>query len=102
MRTIRQPDRARRARDFLHRDAMFEIAETGAAKLLLDRDAMHPELAEFWPQLARKRIAAVDLFGARRDVVGREAAHAVAQHVGGLAQPEIKPAETVGEHWGRL
>ncbi len=46
MRAVGQPDRAGGARDFLHGDAMLEIAEPEPAELLLDRDAMHAELAE--------------------------------------------------------
>ena len=77
---------------------MLEIAEPGAAPLLLDRDAVHAELAELRPEVAREGVAAVDLVGARRDLVGGEAAHAVAQHVGGLAQAEIEAAKVVDAH----
>ena len=98
MRPVGEADRAGRARDLLHRDAMLEIAEPGAAPLLLDRDPVHAELAELRPQIARERVGTVDLVGARRDLVGREAAHAVAQHVGGLAQAEIEAAQVVPQH----
>ena len=69
---------------------MLEIAEPRPAPFLLDRDAVHAELAELGPEIARKGVAAVDLVGARRDLVGGKAAHAVAQQVGGLAEVEIK------------
>ena len=77
---------------------MFEIAEAGPAPFLLDGDPMHAELAQLGPQIARKRIAAVDLLGARRDPVGSKAAHALAQHVGGLAEAEVESALAVGKH----
>ena len=101
MRAVGQADRGGGARDFLHRDAVLEIAEPGAAPFLLDRDAVHAELAQLRPQVAREGVAAVDLVGARRDLVGGEAAHAVAQHVGGLAEAEIKAPDIVHAHLRR-
>ena len=98
MRAVGQPDRAGRARDLLHGDAVLEIAEAGAAEFLLDRDAVHAERAELGPQIARERVGAVDLVGARRDLVGREAAHALAQHVGGLAEVEPQARKIAGNH----
>ena len=98
MRAVGQADRGRGARDLLHRDAMREIAQPGAAVLLLDGDAEQAELAHLRPQIAREGVGAVDLVGARRDLVGREAAHAVAQHVGGLAEAEIEAAQVVPQH----
>src|SRR5215470_13187474 len=80
---------------------MLEIAEPGAAPLLLDRDAVRAELAELRPEIARKGVAAIDLVGARGDLVGGEVTHAVAQHVGGLAQAEIETADVVHAHEGR-
>ena len=98
MRAVGQADRGGGARDFLHRHAVLEIAEPGSAPFLLDGDAVQAELAELGPEVARKGVAAVDLVGARRDLVGGEAAHAVAQHVGGLAQAEIEAANVVHAH----
>src|SRR5262245_28405885 len=90
MRAIGEPDGARGTRNLLHRHAVLEIAEPSSPPLLLDRDAVDAEPAEFGPEFARERVGAVDLFGARRDLVGRESPHAVAQQVGGLAEGEIK------------
>src|SRR5207244_10538340 len=92
MRPVGAPARARRPRDFLHRDAVFEIAKPRPAPFLLDRDPVYAELAELGPQVARKGVAAVDLLGPRRDPVGGKAAHAVAQQIGRLAEREIKAA----------
>src|SRR5207302_655173 len=43
-------------------------------------------------------IAAIDLVGARGNAIGRKGAHAVAQHVGGVAETEIKAAKIVHAH----
>ena len=69
MRAVGQADRGGGARNLLHRHAMGEIAEARAAPLLFDRDAEKTERAELRPQLARKAVGAVDLVGARRDLV---------------------------------
>ncbi len=69
---------------------MFEVAHGGSAVLLLHRNAEHPERAELGPQVHRERIVAVDLRGARRDLMGSEHLHLGTQHVGGLAQREIQ------------
>jgi hypothetical protein len=95
---VGQSDRAGCAGDFLHDDAVLEIAEPEPAELLRHRDAVHAELAKLGPQIAREGIAAIDLGGARRDARGREAAHALAQHVRGFPQPEIEPAKTACQH----
>src|SRR5262245_47560414 len=95
---VGQPDRARGAGDFLHDDAVLKIAEPKPTERLRHRDAMHAELAELRPQIARKGIAAIDLGGARSYPRGREAAHALAQHVRRFPEPEIEPPETACQH----
>ena len=74
MRAIGQADRGGGARNFFHRHAMGEIAEPRAAQFLLDGDAKQSQRAEFRPQLARETVGAVDLVGARRDLVRRSRA----------------------------
>src|SRR5262249_39362174 len=101
MRSIGQPDRGGGARDFLHRDAVLEIAEPRPTPFLLHGDAVHAELAHPGPQVPREGVAAGELVGARGDALGGETAHAVAQHVGGLAQTEIKAARVVHAHGRR-
>ena len=96
MRAVGQPDRRAGARDLLHRHAMLEIAEAGAAIFLLDRDAVQAERAHLRPQVAREDIVAVDLVGARRDLVLREAADRLAQHVDVGAEPEIEARQALG------
>ena len=54
MRAVGQADRAGGAADLLHGHAVREIAEAGAAELLLDGDAVQAELAELRPQIARE------------------------------------------------
>ena len=98
MRAVGKPDGAGGARNLLHRDAMFQIAEPGAAILLRDGDAVQAERTHLRPELAREPVLAVDPLGKRRDPVGGEARHALAQHVGGLAEAEIEGAGGVGKH----
>ena len=98
MRAVGQPDRRRRARDLLQRDAMLEIAEPRAAILLLDRDAMQAERADLRPEIAGELVALVDFGGARRDLVARESLHGLADRVGGLAEIEIEHPMRVGDH----
>src|SRR5450631_3354677 len=72
MRAVGQADRRRRARHFLHCDAVLEIAEAGAAIFLLDGDAVQTERADLGPEIPRELIALVDVGGARRDLLARE------------------------------
>src|SRR6201999_2015678 len=78
MRAVGQADRRRRARYFLERDAVLEIAEPRAAILLLHRDAVQAECTYFGPEVAGKLVAFVDLGGARRDLVKGEIVHGFA------------------------
>ena len=101
MRAIRQADRGRGPRHLLHRDAVFEIAEAGAAILLLDGDAVQAERADLGPEVAGELIAAVDFGGARRDLVLRKRMHRLADRIRGLAEIEVEHPMGVGDH-GRL
>ena len=56
MRPVAQADRGGRAGDLLHRDNVLGVAQTGAAVLLLDRDAVQAERAEARPQIARELV----------------------------------------------
>ena len=100
MRAVGQADRGRGARHFLHREDMLEIAEAGAAIFLLDRDAVQAERADLRPEVARELVGAVDLGGARRDLVGGEVGDRLADGVGGLAEVEIEHFLRVGDHGG--
>ena len=101
MRAVRQADRGRGARHFLHRDAVLEIAQARPAILLLDGDAVQAERADLGPEIARELIAAVDLGGTRRDLVLRERMHRLADRIRGLAEVEVEHPVGVGNH-GRL
>ena len=101
MRAVGQADRGRGPRHLLHRDAVLEIAEAGAAIFLLDGDAVQAERADLGPEIARELIAAVDFGGARRDLVLRERIHRLAYRVRGLAEIEVEHPMGVGDH-GRL
>ena len=99
---IGEPDRGGGARDFLHGNAVLEITEPCPTPFLLDRDAVHAKLAQLGPEIAREHIATVDLIGAPGNSFSGKAAHALAQHVGRLAQAEIKAANVVHAHGADL
>jgi len=90
MRAVGQADGGGAARNLLHGHAMGEIAEPGAAQFLLDGDAEKAERAKLRPQFARKFVRAVDLRGERRDLVGGEIPHRIAQHFDVTAQAKIE------------
>ena len=98
MRTIGQTDRRAGARNFLHGNAMLEIAEARAAVFLLHRNAMKAKRAHLRPQVARKDILAIDRVSARRDAVLREAADGLAQHVDIGTEAEIEARPGIGDH----
>ncbi len=75
MRAVGQADGGACARDFLHRNAVREVAEAGAAILLLDSDAVQSERPHFRPQVARERVLAINRIGARRNAILREIAY---------------------------
>ena len=77
---------------------MREIAEPCPAPFLLDGDAVQAERAKLRPQVARERIAAIDLVGPRSDLVLREIAHRIAQHVDVGAKAEIKTGPGIRDH----
>jgi hypothetical protein len=90
MSAIAEADRGRSAADLLHRDAMGQIAHVGAAELLLDGDAVEPQLAHRRPQVDRELVLGVDLRRTRRYLLLSEGAHAVAQHVDIVAKAEVQ------------
>src|SRR5205807_6017574 len=98
MRAVGQSDGSGGAGNLLHRDAMGEITETGAAPFLFDGDAEKPERAELRPKLAREAVGTVDIDGPRRDLVLREVAHGIAEHFDVAAEAEIEPGWAVRKH----
>jgi hypothetical protein len=69
------PNRAR----FLPSQCNAQGIRDRAAVLFLNGDAEQAEGTQLGPEIARKLIALVDFFGARRDLVGREIANSVAE-----------------------
>src|SRR5215470_16867870 len=102
MGAVRQADCRGSTRHFLHGDAMGEIAHAGAAPFLLDRDAKQAKFAHLRPQVARERIAAVDLGSARRYAVAGESGNGPAQPVEVFAETEIEACPGVGDRSHRL
>ena len=98
MRAVRQPDRAGGARHFLHRHAMLEIAQAEPPIFLRRGDPVQAELPHLGPEVARKRVVAVDLRRARGDLLFGEAAGAVADHRGALAEIEVEGTGRVRDH----
>jgi hypothetical protein len=89
VRAVGEPDRARRAADFLDRDDVREVPHAGPAPLGTDGDAVQAEVAELRPEVARELVA-VDLVGPAGNLARREGAHRFAQQVDVLAKAEIE------------
>src|SRR5262249_25100801 len=98
MGAVRQADRRRTARDFLHGHAMGKVPEAGTAVFFLDRDAVQPERTHLWPEIARESVRFVDLVGARSDLVLGERAGGLAQHVDVFAESEVETLPGVRDH----
>ena len=77
---------------------MLKVSETRAAVLFLNGDAEQTEGTQLGPEIARKLIALVDFFGARRDLVGREIANSVANGIRRLAEIKIENTVRVRNH----
>src|SRR5208337_4042636 len=76
----------------------FEIAEAEAPVGLRRGDPMQAERSHFRPEIARKKVVAVDGRSARRDFLLGEAFGAVADHFGALAEVEVERSWGVGDH----
>src|SRR3546814_17659889 len=66
---LAEADRSRSARNFLHRDDMFEITETEPAEFFLASDAMKAERAPFGPESTGTHVGHVDFCGDRGDPI---------------------------------
>ena len=77
---------------------MLEIAQAGAAIAFVGGDPEDAQRTELAPEIGGKVVDAVDLGRPRRDLLGGEAAHLVAQRVGGLAKAEIEIGQAIGNH----
>src|SRR5215472_4883931 len=77
---------------------MREIAEPGAAPFFFHGNSEQSQRPELWPQLAGKGVGAVDIVGARRNLVFREATHSVAKHFDIAAKTEIESRQAVPQH----
>jgi hypothetical protein len=85
MRAVTQADGAGGAGNLFHRHGVREIAQSGTAVFLADRESQKSEFAGFAPQVSREFVAAVYFLRARRDALLRETAHLVADCVDHLA-----------------
>jgi len=90
VRAVRQAHRGRCARNLFHGHDVGQVAQLGAAVLLLHRHAVQAEVAELLPEVVREQVVAVDVGGAGGDLVGGEVLDRAAQRVDGLAQVEVQ------------
>src|ERR1700720_2542560 len=77
---------------------MREVAQAQAAIFLRRGNPVQAEFPHPRPQVARKRVVAVDLRGARSDLVLGENPGAVTDHRGALAEIEVEGTRRVGDH----
>ena len=82
-------------RDFLDHDRQREIVEAGAAELFRHRDAEHAELRELLQRFAREAALAVPCGGVRSELLLREVAQRVADHL-------VLVGQDHSVHWVRL
>src|SRR5687767_125334 len=102
MGTVRKANRTGSAGDLLHGNAMFHVAEPRSAVFLLHGDAEDAESAQFRPEMARKRIAAVDFMGNRSDFIACKIFHCLANGLRRLPETEIKTAIIASAHMDML
>ncbi len=96
MRAIRQADGGGGAADLLHRHDVLQVAHARAAVFRRYRDAQQADGAQFRPKIGGEIVGDVDRGGARRDFVGGEGFHLIAQHVRDLTEVEIQAAHLIG------
>src|ERR1700722_5895079 len=77
---------------------MLEVAETESPIRLRSGDPVQAELAHPGPEVTRKRVVAINLRGARCNLLLGEAAGAIADHRGAFAEIEVEDARRVGDH----
>src|ERR1700722_6786377 len=77
---------------------MREVAQAQAAIFLRRGNPVQAEFPHPRPQVARKRVVAVDLRGAWSDLVLGEGPGAVTDHRGALAEIEVEGTGRVGYH----
>ena len=81
---------------------MAEITEAEAAIFLRRGDPVQPKRAHFRPQIAGKAVVAVDLGGARRNLIVGKLARRLTDRVRVFAEVKIERGGAVGDHGGRL
>jgi hypothetical protein len=67
VRSIRQADRCRRARNLFHRNDMGQVTHRTTAVVWFDSDAQEAQGAHLFPQVGRELVGTIDLGGTRRD-----------------------------------
>src|SRR5580704_7253074 len=77
---------------------MREVAQAQAAIFLRRGNPVQAQFPHPRPKVARKRVVAVDLRGARSDLVLGEGPGAVTDHRGALAEIEVEGSRRVRDH----
>src|SRR5207248_2059485 len=86
------------AAHLLHRNAVLQVAQPGAAVFFLHGDPEKAQFAQLRPEMAREFVRAVDFVGQWRNFVAAETPHRIAQEVRGVAKPEIERRIGVTNH----
>ena len=81
---------------------MLGVAECGPAVVLVDGHPEDAERAHLRPEVGGKVVRLVDGGGARCDLVGGEAHHAVADEVRLVTEAEVEAGELVGMEPGDI
>ncbi|MNS51009.1 hypothetical protein D3C72_836730 [compost metagenome] len=90
VRTVGQRYRGRTTADFFHRHHMRQVTQTRAAVLFRHGDAEQAHVTEFAPHVGGEQVVAVDLRGARGDLLGDKGLNLIAQHVDGFTEGEVQ------------
>jgi len=76
---------------------MGQVTQAGAAVFFGHGNAQQAHVTELAPQVGGEQVVTVDLSRARRDLLGHEGLHLVAQHVDGFTEGEVQGRVTHGQ-----
>src|SRR5438477_12263090 len=98
MSAVGEPEGGAATGDFLHRNAMLEVAQAGAAIFFFNRDAVKPQFAKLRPEMAGKLVGPIDFGGNRGDFSAGKRSDAIADLLRGFAQAQIEHRILVRQH----
>jgi len=94
---VGQRHRCRTTADLFHSHHMGQVAQAGTAVFFGHGNAQQAHVTELAPQVGGEQVVDVDLCRARRNLLGHEGLHLVAQHVDGFAEGEVQGGVTHGQ-----